>query len=128
AVPERTVRFRDPGWTVSVPSDDRPFVYVTFGSVAGGMAMVAGVYAAAVEAVADLDADVLLTVGRDTDPSSFGRVPRHVRVERWVDQASVLTRASVVVCHGGGGSTLGALAAGVPVVAVPLFSADQFIN
>jgi UDP:flavonoid glycosyltransferase YjiC (YdhE family) len=128
AVPERMVRFRDPAWTVSVPSGRRPFVYVTFGSVAGGLEMVAGVYAAALEAVADLDADVLLTVGRDTDPSSLGPVPGHVRVARWVDQASVLGRASVVVCHGGGGSTLGALAAGVPLVVVPLFASDQFIN
>jgi UDP:flavonoid glycosyltransferase YjiC (YdhE family) len=128
AVPERTVRFRDSAWSVSVPSGTRPFVYVTFGSVTGNLGMVAGVYAAALEAVADLDADVLLTVGRDTDPSTLGPVPGHVRVERWVDQASVLGRASVVVCHGGGGSTLGALAAGVPLVVVPLFSSDQFIN
>jgi UDP:flavonoid glycosyltransferase YjiC (YdhE family) len=32
-----------------------------------------------------------------------------------------------VVCHGGSGSTLGALAAGVPLVVVPLF-ADQPLN
>ena len=48
----------------------------------------------------------------------------HVRVERWVDQADVLPRARVVVCHGGSGTTLGALAAGVPLVVTPLF-ADQ---
>ncbi len=40
----------------------------------------------------------------------------------------MLKRATVVVCHGGGGTTLGALAAGVPLVVVPLFSSDQYIN
>jgi UDP:flavonoid glycosyltransferase YjiC (YdhE family) len=33
----------------------------------------------------------------------------------------------VVLCHGGSGTAFGAMAAGVPVVAVPLF-ADQFDN
>ena len=36
-------------------------------------------------------------------------------------------RTAVVVGHGGSGTTFGALAAGVPVVIVPLF-ADQFAN
>src|SRR4051794_22131656 len=123
----RVTRFRDPAWPVSRP-DGRPFVYVTFGSVLGALPMTADLYRAALTAVADLDAEVLLTVGKGADPASFGPVPAHVRVERWVDQAAVLGRASAVVCHGGGGSTLGALAAGVPLVEVPLFASDQHVN
>lgn len=123
----RVARFRDPTWPAP-GSVEEPFVYVTFGSVAGSLPMMAGVYQAALAAVAGLPAEVLMTVGRDTDPESFGPVPSHVRVERWVDQTTVLGRASAVVCHGGGGSTLGALAAGVPLVVVPLFAEDQFIN
>jgi UDP:flavonoid glycosyltransferase YjiC (YdhE family) len=41
--------------------------------------------------------------------------------------ARVLDHADLVVCHGGSGTTLAALAAGVPLVIVPLF-ADQFEN
>jgi UDP:flavonoid glycosyltransferase YjiC (YdhE family) len=122
----RTARFRDPSWLPARAGE--PLVYVTFGSVAGGMAMTAEVYRAALAAVADLPVPVVLTVGRDADPASFGPVPAHVRVERWVDQAEVLATASAVVCHGGGGSTLGALAAGVPLVVVPLFAEDQHVN
>ena len=48
-------------------------------------------------------------------------------MEPWVDQARVLNHADLVVCHGGSGTTLAALAAGVPLVMVPLF-ADQFEN
>ncbi|HEV7650943.1 MAG TPA: glycosyltransferase [Actinophytocola sp.] len=124
----RVTRFRDPAWPVSGPRGGRPFVYVTFGSVLGALPFAADVYRAALAVVGDLDADVLLTVGQGADPASFGPVPANVRVERWVDQAAVLGRASAVVCHGGGGSTLGALAAGVPLVVVPLFAADQHIN
>lgn len=119
-------RFRDPAWVRSSGHD--PFVYVTFGSVAGGLPAVSRVYGEALAALADLDADVLLTIGRGADPALVGTPPPNVRIEPWVNQHEVLTRATVVVCHGGGGTTLGALAAGVPLVAVPLFSADQHIN
>ncbi|MEJ7566784.1 MAG: nucleotide disphospho-sugar-binding domain-containing protein [Gaiellaceae bacterium] len=54
----------------------------------------------------------------------LGEVPANVHVERWVPQAQVLADAAAIVCHGGAGTTLGALAAGVPAVFVPLF-ADQ---
>ncbi|MGH3881068.1 MAG: glycosyltransferase [Actinophytocola sp.] len=123
----RPLRFRDPSWRAAEPRPV-PLVYVTFGSVAGGMSMLADVFAAALAAVADLDAEVVLSVGRDADPASFGPAPPHVRIERWVNQAEVLAGASAIVCHGGGGSTLGALAAGVPLVVVPLFAQDQHAN
>ena len=47
-----------------------------------------------------------------------------MHVERFVPQADVFGHASLVVTHGGSGTTLGALAAGLPLVVVPLF-ADQ---
>ncbi len=119
-------RFRDPAWVRSTGGD--AFVYVTFGSVAGALPMVTRVYGEVMEAVAGLHAEVLLTIGHAADPDVVGTPPPNVRVERWVDQNDVLSRATVVVCHGGGGTTLGALAAGVPLVVVPLFSSDQYIN
>ncbi len=67
---------------------------------------------------------MLLTTGHELD---LGAAPSNVRVERWVDQADVLGEAAVVVGHGGSGTTLGALAAGVPQVVAPLF-ADQPYN
>ena len=48
-------------------------------------------------------------------------------MERWVEQEHVLAEAGLVVCHGGSGTTLGSIAAGVPLVLVPSF-ADQFQN
>ena len=128
-----TRRFREPAndeerdlpdwWSGSTA----PLVYVTFGTVLGWMSIAGDVYRTAIEAVADVDARVLLTVGRKFDPSLLGPLPRNVHVEGWVDQADVLEDASVVLCHGGSGTTFGALAAGVPVVVVPVF-ADQFAN
>jgi UDP:flavonoid glycosyltransferase YjiC (YdhE family) len=104
-----------------------PFVYVTFGTVAGGMEPLRAAYRAALEAVAELPIRVLLTIGAELPLDALGEVPRNVRVERFVPQDDVLPHAAAVVCHGGAGTTLGALAAGVPLVVAPLF-ADQPYN
>jgi UDP:flavonoid glycosyltransferase YjiC (YdhE family) len=107
--------------------ESAPLVYVTFGSVTGGLPIAAAVYRTALDAVAGLDARVLLTVGRGADVSALGSIPPNVHVEAWVPQVDVLGSAALVVCHGGSGTTFGALASGVPLVIVPLF-ADQSAN
>ena len=129
--PAVTYRFRDPAERPSAAplpdwwaEDTDPLVYVTFGSQVGGMPIAGAIFAAVFEAVAGLPARVLLTVGHETSAETFSRPPVNVHVERWVPQADVLGHAGVVVCHGGSGTTLGALAAGLPLVVVPLF-ADQ---
>jgi UDP:flavonoid glycosyltransferase YjiC (YdhE family) len=48
-------------------------------------------------------------------------------VQRYVDQARVLGHVDVAVHHGGSGTVLGCLAAGVPQVITPQ-GADQFLN
>jgi UDP:flavonoid glycosyltransferase YjiC (YdhE family) len=127
-----TRRFHDPAWdqpSGELPDwwpgrEDDPLVYVTFGSVAGSFAQALPVYDAAMRAVAELPVRVLLTVGRDLDLDALPDLPDNLRVERWVPQQNVLGHAAAAVVHGGSGSTLGAIAAGVPLVVVPLF-ADQ---
>jgi UDP:flavonoid glycosyltransferase YjiC (YdhE family) len=104
--------------------DDRPLVYVTFGSVAAGNGYWPDLYRGAADALAEVDARVLITTGEGVDLRELGKLPRNVHVERWVPQAQVLSHAAAVVGHGGFGTTLGALAAGVPQVVLPLF-ADQ---
>jgi len=106
---------------------DAPLIYVTFGSVTGGLRVGAAAYRTALAAVEGLKARVLLTVGRATDVSKIGPIPANVHVEAWVSQADVLDSAALVVCHGGSGTTFGTLAVGVPLVVVPLF-ADQPAN
>ena len=128
-----TVRVRDQAPPPSRPLPDwwdgstAPLLYMTFGTVLGHMSIAAGVYRAALTAVESLDVRVLLTVGRQFDRSELGPVPSNVHVEAWVEQADVFPRADLVLCHGGSGTAFGAVAAGVPVVMVPVF-ADQFVN
>ncbi len=128
-----TVRFHEPPPPTGDPLPDwwdgsaAPLVYVSFGTVLGHMSIAAGVYRTALAAVEGLDVRVLLTVGRQFDRCDLGPIPVNVHVEAWLDQADVFPRAALVVCHGGSGTAFGAVAAGLPVVVVPVF-ADQFVN
>jgi len=128
-----TVRVRDAPAAVTGRLPDwwngssAPLIYVTLGTVLGHMSHAEGAYRTVLQAVADLDVRVLMTVGRRFDPSSLGAIPANVHIEAWVDQLEVFGEASLVVCHGGSGTTLGALASGLPMVLIPMF-ADQFAN
>ncbi len=109
------------------PDSDDPFVYVTFGSVAAGAGWFPDFYRAVVDALADLPVRILLTLGRGAEPSALEPLPRNVHVEKWWPQEAVMPHAAALVGHGGVGTTLSGLAAGVPMVVTPLF-ADQPYN
>ena len=130
-----THRFRSPDLLsdpVALPSwwpdDSLPLVYVSFGSVTGRLATFGDLYQGAVSALADLPVRVLLTVGDAVDPVALAPLPPNVHVERWWPQQEVMPHASAMVGHGGFGTTMLGLAAGVPMVVLPLFSYDQFLN
>ena len=109
------------------PAGTRPLVYLSFGSVAATIGYFPGLYRDVIDALADLPIRLLVTVGEAADPAALGPLPAHVRAERWIPQAEVFTEADAMVGHGGFGTTMGALLAGVPQVVVPLF-ADQPYN
>jgi UDP:flavonoid glycosyltransferase YjiC (YdhE family) len=71
--------------------------------------------------------EVVVTVGDLNDPAAFGVLPPTVHVEKWLPLSPLLPRCDAVVCHAGTGTTLAALAAGLPLVLVPQ-GADQFDN
>jgi UDP:flavonoid glycosyltransferase YjiC (YdhE family) len=106
------------------PADDRPLVYVTFGSAVPQSDFFPGLYREAIEALAPLPLRLLVTVGRVRAPAQVGPLPANVRVERWVAQADLMPHVAAMVCHGGSGTVTMGLAGGVPMAVVPLF-ADQ---
>jgi UDP:flavonoid glycosyltransferase YjiC (YdhE family) len=101
---------------------ERPLVYVTMGTVYNQPEL----FRPLLDGL-EGHGSALVTVGRNVDPDALGALPARVRVERFVPQAHVLPRAAAVISHGGSGTTLGALAYGLPLVLVPQ-AADQFDN
>ena len=79
--------------------------------------------AVALEGLAAEPVAVVATTAAN-DPSAFAP-PANARVEAFLPHGPIMARAACVVTHGGQGTTQKALAAGVPVCAVP-FCRDQF--
>jgi len=137
-LPELTHRFAPPPPAADEPpplaawwpGNDDPLVLLSFGSVTAGehLPYFPALYRAAIDALAPVRARVLVTIGDARDPAELGELPGSVHVERWVAQDAVAPHLAAMICHGGYGSTLGALRHGVPLVVMPLFSIDQWVN
>ena len=111
-----------PGWVADLPA--RPTIYVTMGTVFNKSAEVFGTV---LEGLRDEDVNVIVTVGETGDPALLGPQPDNVHVERFIPQSQLLPHCDLLVSHAGSGAMVGALAAGVPMLAVPQ-GADQFVN
>lgn len=111
-----------PAWLTVAPT--RPRVYLTLGTVSFGAIEV--IRRAASE-IGCLDVELLVAVGPAGDPSLLGDLPANVRLERFIAQSAVLPRVDLIVHHGGTGTVLAALEAGIPQVILPQ-GADQPYN
>jgi UDP:flavonoid glycosyltransferase YjiC (YdhE family) len=103
-------------------SGPRPVVYATLGTafnVESG-----DLFERLLAGLAEVGAEAIVTVGRGVDPARFGPQPAHVRIAADLPQSEVLPGCAAVVSHGGSGTVMGALAAGLPQVLLPM-GADQ---
>jgi UDP:flavonoid glycosyltransferase YjiC (YdhE family) len=104
---------------------ERPLVTVTLGSVLPLMAGV-GALVPFMAAAGAVDADFVVTLG-GAAAADFGPPPANVRLAEWVPLGPLLAASDAVVHHGGAGTTLTALDAGLPQLVLP-HGADQFLN
>ncbi|HEU5484841.1 MAG TPA: glycosyltransferase [Microlunatus sp.] len=109
----------------SRPSRSRPQIYATLGSVAGGNDFGRPLFDVLLQTLGEIDADVLFTVGT-FDQSRLRPAPPNVRVAAYEPQSRAMICDAAVI-HGGAGTTVAALARGIPLVTVPMF-ADQMHN
>jgi zeaxanthin glucosyltransferase len=98
------------------PGDGRPLVYCTLGTLQGSRA---GIFLKVARACARLDLRLLITQGHRGGLKP-GDLPGNPLVFDWVPQEAVIQQADLVVCHGGINAVLEPLAAGVPLVVMPL--------
>ncbi len=120
----RPVPFAEPGELPDgVVGGDRPLVYVTLGTALGA----AEVLRTAIEGLAALDVRVLVSTGPTVEIAALGELPSDVTALPWVPQADILPHTALIVHHGGAGTTLASLGAGLPQLVLPQ-GADNFSN
>lgn len=111
-------RLDDPAWSEpwpGLPGDD-PLVLLSFSS---DFQDHVPVLRRAVEALGTLPVRGVVTTGWGVEPAELP-APPNVAVLRSAPHSQVLAQAAAVLTHAGHGTTIRALAAGVPVVCVPL--------
>jgi MGT family glycosyltransferase len=116
----------DPAWPERWTSprgenSSEPFVAVTLGSTYQRQEKTFG---AILEALGSLPVHALAMLGEIDSPA---HCPHNVTVVKYAPHAAVFPRATAVVCHGGHGTVMKALAHGLPVVVMP-FGRDQKDN
>jgi UDP:flavonoid glycosyltransferase YjiC (YdhE family) len=100
----------------------RPSIYLTLGTI---FAQESGdLFPRVLAGLRGVDADVLVTVGRDLAPAELGPQPAHVRIERFVPLAEALAGRQLAVSHAGSGTVVASLAVGLPSLLLPM-GADQ---
>ena len=109
-----------------VPADQREaLAYVGFGTVAP-LADDVAVVTTAVSAVVANGCRAVVTTGDHALREALAvRHRGRVRAERFVRLSDVLPTCRLAVCHGGAGTVLAALAAGVPMVMLPAGTPSQ---
>ncbi len=113
---------RLPAWVDALPA--RPTVYVTLGTVFNDTQPL---FRTILEGLHEESLNVIVTVGKTGDPAAFGPQPANVHIERYLPQTLLFPRCNVVISHGGSGTMLSALSAGIPLLSIPQ-GADQFRN
>ncbi|MCX7997019.1 MAG: hypothetical protein N2691_04710 [Patescibacteria group bacterium] len=101
----------------------RPVVYVSFGTIYN---QDVSFYRLAVDALADVGCNLLLSIGKNNKVEDIGRVPPNVIVRQFVNQISVLEQSSGFVSHGGMNSINESMYYGVPMVLFPVVQEQGF--
>ena len=107
----------------SLPADalpmkgkSRPLIYISLGTVINDRP---DFYKSCIEALREVDADVLISCGESVDIASLGTLPAHVQVQPRVDQLDVLARADVFLTHCGMNSISESMYMATPCVLYP---------
>ena len=117
---DQPLDWQRPDWLTQAPQD-KPFVYVTLGTVFKTRVRV---FRKAIRALGQLDVFGLVVTGPGCPTSELSSVPSNVRIEEYVPQTALEDRPDPIISHGGVNTVLSALSRGIPLLCIP-FGADQ---
>ncbi len=97
--------------------DGKPLIYASFGTTQN---RIRHLYDAVAKVTSNLDAQVVLSLGGAETVELPNELPENLLVVPFAPQLELLEQAVLTITHAGMNSTLECLAAGVPMVAVPI--------
>ncbi|MDT7635121.1 MAG: hypothetical protein QOI50_7051 [Pseudonocardiales bacterium] len=107
-----------PDWALRTP--DRPRVCVTLGTVVPTLSGTSSL-AVVLDALGEMDVEVVLAAGA-ADLSALGELPANVRSVGFLALSAFLSTCSLIVHHGGSGTTATPLHYAVPQLVLPAFA------
>ncbi len=102
---------------IDLQDDDRPLVFCSLGTLQGSRR---NLFATMSAACATIGARAVIGHGGGLSSAQAAALPGDPLVRAFWPQESVLRRCTAAILHGGFNTTLDALAAGVPIVALPI--------
>jgi len=110
-----------PVWTPPWPDDGRPAVLLSLSTT---YMQQEDLLQRLVDGLGQVDCHALVTTGPGLRSRSVERVPPNVHIVESAPHGAVLPHVDLVITHGGHGTVIRALTAGIPVMVVPI-SRDQ---
>lgn len=95
---------------------ERPLIYISLGTVINDRP---DFYTKCMDALKDLNADVVISCGNAIDREALGELPEQIKVYPYVDQLAVLAKADVFITHCGMNSVSESLYMAAPMVLYP---------
>ena len=103
---------------------DEPVIYISLGTVFNDKR---DFYRLCLEAFADLNYRVVMSIGNKTDILHLGTIPGNFIVKPFVPQLQLLQRTTLFITHSGMNSVSEGLSAGVPLLMIPQAVDQLFI-
>ena len=95
----------------------KPLIYASLGTLQNQLL---GIFQQIAEACANLEAQLVISLGRSINPLSLPPLPGNPLVVEYAPQLDLLQRATLTITHAGLNTTLDSLSNGVPLVAIPI--------
>ena len=97
--------------------NNKPLIYASMGTLQNRRNYVFRIIA---ESCADLDAQLVISLGGGLDPEALPNLSGNPLVVKYAPQLELLQKASLNITHAGLNTTLESLSYGVPMVAIPV--------
>ncbi|MBU3177554.1 glycosyl transferase [Clostridium estertheticum] len=103
-------------------NDKKKVIYISLGTVYNNNSI--EFYESCFKAFGNMDLNIIMSVGKDTDISALTSIPSNFIIRNYVPQLEVLKQTDIFITHGGMNSANEGLYYDVPLILIPL-SVDQ---